>query len=393
MHVSHDFTAIKTCPSYEFLVVFGQVRVWDQKSAGRVRVGMVCGAGADNVSQTSTGAGQGGFKFCWWGAGADKNFNLRRTLVSMLCMFLLISLAQMSYPGGQHGCISSSCPCVWWLTLLHKAKNAFCLNRRIAWNLLSLHCFPERVCWFRRRCPRHKKTIHRQNISKLLRSKHKKCSSDRSHRKHSANYQLNVKLKPNVTVKFDALSSYLGICLDRSLSFRTHLHILKKKTLLLVALIKQLASVGWGDSFKALRTFCLALAFALAEYCAPVWCHSAHTKHIDVPLNESMRIVTGFLQSTPTPFLPILSSITPLETRHSSSCLKLYTKALNPKHLHKTLYLGLLLNISTPENLFAPLWKCCQLMGNQQHQSLQLSNPSFAHLAHKYQAATYPEMP
>jgi len=60
-----------------------------------------------------------------------------------------------------------------------------------------------------------------------------------------------------------------------------------------VALIKQLASVGWGASFKALRTSCLALAFAPAEYCAPVWCHSAHTKHIDVPLNESMRVITG----------------------------------------------------------------------------------------------------
>jgi len=39
-------------------------------------------------------------------------------------------------------------------------------------------------------------------------------------------------------------------------------------------------------------------------------------------------------------FLPILSGITPSETRRSASCLKLYTKALNPKHLlHETLYL------------------------------------------------------
>jgi len=27
MHTSHDFIATKTCPSYEFLVVFGQLRV------------------------------------------------------------------------------------------------------------------------------------------------------------------------------------------------------------------------------------------------------------------------------------------------------------------------------------------------------------------------------
>jgi len=33
MHISHDFIATKSCPSYEFLVVFGQVRVWDRKCA------------------------------------------------------------------------------------------------------------------------------------------------------------------------------------------------------------------------------------------------------------------------------------------------------------------------------------------------------------------------
>ena len=137
---------------------------------------------------------------------------------------------------------------------------------------------------------------------------------------HSANYQLNIKLKPNVTVKFDPLSPYLGICFDRSLSFRTHLHMLKKKVSWRVAL-KRLASVGWGASFKALRTSCLAFAFAPAEYCAQVWCRNAHTKRIDVPLKESMRVITGCLRNTTTSFLPIPFGITPTETRRSSSCL------------------------------------------------------------------------
>jgi len=34
MHISHGFIAAKTFPSYEVLVVFGQVRVWERKSAG-----------------------------------------------------------------------------------------------------------------------------------------------------------------------------------------------------------------------------------------------------------------------------------------------------------------------------------------------------------------------
>jgi len=44
MYLSHDFIAKKT--ALEFLVVFRQIQVRDQKSARQVQVGMVCGAGA-----------------------------------------------------------------------------------------------------------------------------------------------------------------------------------------------------------------------------------------------------------------------------------------------------------------------------------------------------------
>jgi len=69
MHISHDFIATKICPELEFLVVFGQVRVWDRKSAGWV--GMVCGAGAGKISQIPAGAGR----------ERTKNFNSCRTPV------------------------------------------------------------------------------------------------------------------------------------------------------------------------------------------------------------------------------------------------------------------------------------------------------------------------
>jgi len=56
MRTFHDFIATKTCPSCEFLVVFGQLRLQDRKSA--VRVGMVCGAGAGKIYQIPAGAGR-----------------------------------------------------------------------------------------------------------------------------------------------------------------------------------------------------------------------------------------------------------------------------------------------------------------------------------------------
>jgi len=70
------FYCNKTYPSYEFLVVFGQVRVWDRKSAGRVRVGMVCGG-----VWVQGGWGQNISNSCGARQVRTQNFNPRRTLL------------------------------------------------------------------------------------------------------------------------------------------------------------------------------------------------------------------------------------------------------------------------------------------------------------------------
>jgi len=66
MHISYDCIATKTCPSYEFLVVFGQVQVWDRKSAG-------LGTGWDGLRGRCRlevcGSGQNFSKYCGCGAG------------------------------------------------------------------------------------------------------------------------------------------------------------------------------------------------------------------------------------------------------------------------------------------------------------------------------------
>ena len=52
-----------------------------------------------------------------------------------------------------------------------------------------------------------------------------------------------------------------------------------------------------------------ALVYSTAEYCAPVWCRSAHTRLIDSVLNDALRIVTGCLRPTPTDYLPVIAGI------------------------------------------------------------------------------------
>ena len=60
--------------------------------------------------------------------------------------------------------------------------------------------------------------------------------------------------------------------------------------------------LGWGAGAKTLRTAALSLVYSTAEYCAPVWCRSAHTRLIDSVLNDALRSVTGCLRPTPTDY-------------------------------------------------------------------------------------------
>ena len=91
---------------------------------------------------------------------------------------------------------------------------------------------------------------------------------------------------------------------------------------------------GWGAGAKTLRIATLSLVYSTAEYCAPVWYRSAHTRLIDSVLNDALRKVTGYLRSSPTDHLPILSGIQPAELRRLGATLSLaYRGALHPDHI------------------------------------------------------------
>ena len=71
--------------------------------------------------------------------------------------------------------------------------------------------------------------------------------------------------------------TYLGVKLDKSLMFRHHLVALRRKLFSPVTLLRLLVGSGWGAGAKTLRIATLSLVYSTAEYCAPVWCRSAHT--------------------------------------------------------------------------------------------------------------------
>ncbi|UYV62367.1 hypothetical protein LAZ67_2000305 [Cordylochernes scorpioides] len=126
---------------------------------------------------------------------------------------------------------------------------------------------------------------------------------------------------------------YLGIHLDRTLTFKTHLTKLKGKLSSRNNILHNLAGSSWGSDANTLRTSALALIFSTAEYCAPVWEGSCHTKLIDTQLNSTLRIITGVCQPTRIDWLPVLAHISPPELRRKEATKKMYQKLLDSPDL------------------------------------------------------------
>ena len=154
---------------------------------------------------------------------------------------------------------------------------------------------------------------------------------------HLSNREAKRELKvynTDKTLPFCPVPTYLGIKLDRALTYRHHLAALRKKLTSRVSLLRRLAGSGWGAGAKTLRTAALSLVYSSAEYCAPVWCRSPHTRLIDSVLNDALRIVTGCLRPTPTEYLPVLSGIQPAELRRQGATLSLANRGfLDPDHI------------------------------------------------------------
>ena len=107
------------------------------------------------------------------------------------------------------------------------------------------------------------------------------------------------------------LPVYLGVTLDRTLSYKAHIKKTKKKVGTRNNIIRKLRTSKWGATPTTLRSSALALCYSASEYACPVWERSTHAKKLDATLNETCRMITGCLRPTNTNSLPVLAGIAP----------------------------------------------------------------------------------
>ena len=108
---------------------------------------------------------------------------------------------------------------------------------------------------------------------------------------------------------------YLGVMLDRTLSYKHHIHYTKMKVATRNNLLRKFSSSKWGTNASTIRETALALSYSVAEYAAPVWARSAHAYKLDSELNSTCRAITGCLKPTNVEELYLLSGIAPPSIR------------------------------------------------------------------------------
>ena len=119
----------------------------------------------------------------------------------------------------------------------------------------------------------------------------------------SATRELSVYLD-GLRLRHECHPTYLGVTIDRTLSYREHLTMTAGKLKNRNNLLMKLTGSTWGASANTLRSSALALCYSAAKYCAPVCSHKSgrctvelyHAPHLWYPPFYTSPMASSALQ-------------------------------------------------------------------------------------------------
>ena len=125
-------------------------------------------------------------------------------------------------------------------------------------------------------CPEHYDYLSRYYDTNQLRANPSKTHVCAFHlRNREAKRELNV-VWNGIILSNTTTPVYLGIHLDRTLCYKTHIEKTKMKVNARNNIILKLSNSKLGCKTTTLRPSCLDLCHSAAEYACPVWARSTH---------------------------------------------------------------------------------------------------------------------
>ena len=118
---------------------------------------------------------------------------------------------------------------------------------------------------------------------------------------------------------------YLGVQLDRRLTFTGHINNLKSKASQRLRIVKRLASTQWGADKATLRQMYLGYVRSAMEYNLAMQniCSNSNQEKLNKVQNEAVRFISGGMRSTPIEACEIDANIEPLSMRREAAALEM----------------------------------------------------------------------
>lgn len=151
----------------------------------------------------------------------------------------------------------------------------------------------------------------------------------------------NENNEPVIEVKINEQSlevvyniKYLGVWLDQSLRWTKHINEICEKTMKLVNVFKILVGPGWGIHPSHLRRLYISLVRSRLDYASFFYdnCSKTSLAKIDRIQNMCMRLIGGFIKSTPIHVMESELNIPPLFIRRHFLAAKFWLKCSSVKN-------------------------------------------------------------
>ena len=147
---------------------------------------------------------------------------------------------------------------------------------------------------------------------------------------HQANLQPNLLLLGSC-LHFNPTPTFLGVTLDRTLSFSKHVSLLKAKFFPRLKALRCISAFSWGHSKESLSLLYKAFLQSLLTYTSPGWfpfLSATNFTKLKCLHQVASRAITGCLLSSPIPLLLSETSLPLLRVTLTHFTLLSYERAL-----------------------------------------------------------------